>query len=117
MRRSIVLFLTLLPLVMLTSLSCPIKQNVKQLLGVPAANASLQVERGSNAVCAYASIQNDKIDKRETKQNHVDAKSTFCRLLLQPFMPDHAIHDKSTGTDPVPSTSTPLFIFYRQLII
>jgi hypothetical protein len=117
MRRRIVLFLTLLPLVMLTGLSCPVKQSVKLLLGIPAANASLQLERGSSAACAYASIQNDKIDKRETRQHRLDTKSTFGRLLLQPFMPDYAIHDKSAGPDRVLSTSTPLFIFYRHLII
>ena len=49
MRKRAIIFLYLLPLVILISLPCSIKQDIKQLLGIPV-QVSLQIEKSRNTV-------------------------------------------------------------------
>lgn len=116
MRRSIFTFLILLPLVILTGLSCPTKQNVKQLLGIPV-NVSLQSERGSSAVCTYNSVQKIKSDTSERKQQQLHTKYIHGGLLLDSFIPTDIIFNRSTDTGSATFFTIPIFLAYRKLII
>lgn len=116
MRRSIITLLILLPLAMLTSLSCPTKQNVKQLLGIPV-NTSLQLERGSSTVCTAISAQTVKRETGETKQQHLNTQYIPGGLLLHSFVPTDIILNQGSGTDPVVFSAIPIFLAYRKLII
>ena len=113
MRRHIVTFLYLLPLAILVSLPCSVKQDIKQLLGIPV-NASVQVEKSSNTICVYTSVQNKKKEKREQELNVKDIfKRTSSFLSLST---DLALYH-STGSDPSYFFSVPIFLIYRKLII
>lgn len=116
MRRRIIPFLILLPLAILTSLPCSIKQDIKQLLGI-SVNTSAQIEKSkiSNSICAYTSIQKKKNEKQQ--KLNIKQKQTIERFLPQPIVPTDILLYQSTGSDPNKTSSIPIFLVYRKLII
>ncbi|WP_085535679.1 hypothetical protein [Massilibacteroides vaginae] len=116
MRRRVTTFLILLPLALLTSLPCSIKQDLKQLLGI-SVNTSAQIEKSkvSNSICAYTSFQKKKSNKQQ--QLNIKQKQSVAHFLIQPLVPTGSLLYQSSGSDPGTSSTIPLFLAYRKLII
>lgn len=117
MRRYSLTFLILLPLTILISLPCSIKQDIKQLLGI-SVNASAQVEKSkiNHNICVYTSIQEKKSEKQQ--QLNIKQKQTCEHFLTQSIVPTDLLLYQSTGSDPTRTkSSTPIFLVYRTLII
>lgn len=116
MRKRAIIFLYLLPLVILISLPCSIKQDIKQLLGVPV-QASLQIEKSSNPVCVYTSTQKQNKESKKKEQQR-NLKTVLLRSpLSRPFVSTDIALYESTGSDPSDSSTIPIFLVYRKLII
>ncbi len=113
MRKNIVTLLYLLPLAILISLPCSVKQDIKQLLGIPV-NASVQVEKSSNTICVYTSVQSKKNEKKRQQFNVKDIFKQTSSFFSIPT--DLALYH-STGSDPSSFSSVPIFLIYRKLII
>lgn len=113
MRKHIVTFLYLLPLVILISLPCSVKQDVKQLLGIPV-NTSVQIEKSSNTICVYTSVQSKK---KEKKKQQFNVKHLFKQAFSFFSIPTDLSLYNSTGSDPSSFSSVPIFLIYRKLII
>lgn len=117
MRKRAIIFLYLLPLVILISLPCSIKQDIKQLLGIPV-QVSLQIEKSSNTVCVYSSTQKQKKDsKKKGQQRNLKAAVLLRSPLSRPFVSTDIALYESTGSDPSDSSTIPIFLVYRKLII
>lgn len=116
MRKRAIIFLYLLPLVILISLPCSIKQDIKQLLGVPV-QASLQIQKGSNSVCVYTSTQKQNKESKKKEQQRNLKNGLFRSPLSRPFVSTDIALYESTGSDPSDSSSIPIFLVYRKLII
>ena len=116
MRKRAIIFLYLLPLVILISLPCSIKQDIKQLLGVPV-QASLQIEKGGNSVCVYPSTQKQNKESRKKEQQRNLKTALFRSSLSRPFVSTDIALYESTGSDPSYFSSIPIFLVYRKLII
>lgn len=116
MRKRAIIFLYLLPLVILISLPCSIKQDIKQLLGIPV-QVSLQIEKSSNTVCVYSSTQKQKKDSKKKEQQRNLKTVLFRSPLSRPFVPTEIALYESTGSDPSYFSSIPIFLVYRKLII
>lgn len=112
MRKRIIPFLYLLPLVILISLPCPVKQDLKQLLGIPI-NTSAQIAK-NNTVCVYASVQNKE---REQKRQKSNSQHIFSHASFHFFVYSDVILDKSTESDSRAPSSIPIFLKCRKLII
>lgn len=116
MRKRAIIFLYLLPLVILISLPCSIKQDIKQLLGVPV-QASLQIQKGSNSVCVYTSTQKQNKESRKKEQQR-NLKNVLLRSpLSRSFVSTDIALYESTGSDSSDSSTIPIFLVYRKLII
>ena len=113
MDRRIISFLYLLPLVVLISLPCSVKQDLKQLLNIPT-EASVLVEKTNNVVCVYTSVQSEKCERKKQKLN---VKNTFDQFFSCFFMSDNVSLYQCTGSDPTALSSIPIFLKCRKLII
>ena len=80
MRRYSLTFLILLPLTILISLPCSIKQDIKQLLGI-SVNASAQVEKSkiNHNICVYTSIQEKKA---KNNNSSTSSRSKLVNIFL-----------------------------------
>ena len=112
MRRRITSFISLLPLVILISLPCPVKQDLKQLLGIPI-NTSAQTAKNNNTVGVYTSKNKEREQKRQKSKN----QHLFNHVSLPFFVSSDVILYQSTGSDPGEPSSIPIFLKYRKLII
>lgn len=115
MCKRIVTFLILVPLVVLISLPCSIKQDIKQLLSIPI-NTSVQIDKSSkNGICVYTPVKN----KKNKKQQQLNIKHFFTLSPACFFEPDILTphQNQSIGLDPGKFYSIPIFLIYRKLII
>lgn len=113
MCKRIITFLILVPLAVLISLPCSIKQDIKQLLSIPI-NTSVQIEKSSkNGICVYTPVK----DKTSQKQQQLNIKHFFTSSPAYFFEPDVLTFYQSTGSDPGEFYSVPIFLIYRKLII
>lgn len=114
MSKRIITYLLLLPLALLTTLPCSIKQDIKLLLGI-AVNTSFQVEKSriSNTTCAYT--YNTK--KKSEKQQQFNSKKILYHFFSQPIvLADTSLYQKEKPNQEI-SSSPPIFLVYRKLII
>ncbi|MBD8389125.1 hypothetical protein [Dysgonomonas sp. BGC7] len=113
MHKRITSFIYLLPLVILISLPCSVKQDLKQLFGIPV-NTSVQIEKSGNTICVYTSVQSKKNEKKKQQFNvkHLFKQaSSFFSLST-----DLTLY-QSTGSDPSNFSPVPIFLRCRKLII
>lgn len=113
MHKRIITILLLLPLVILIGLPCSMKQDFKHLLGIPV-NGSIQVEKNNTSVCVYTYTQSKKeAKKKQQPQIKKLLNRPFLKVLpaadIISFQPIEAGFDTST--------SIPIFLIYRKLII
>lgn len=113
MHRRITSFIYLLPLVILISLPCSVKQDIKQLLGI-LVNTSVQIEKSGNTICVYTSVQS-KINEKKKQQFNV--KHTFKQTSSFFSLPTDLTLYQSTGSDPTDFSPVPIFLRCRKLII
>lgn len=114
MRRRVINLLILLPLAILISLPCSIKQDIKQLLNIPI-NTSASMDKSANSsACSYTFAQDVKSDKEEQR---FDVKPIFEGSFLSFTASSDIGFYQSTGADPGTSSTIPIFIIYRKLII
>ncbi len=114
MSRRIITFLILLPLAILISLPCPIKQDIKQLLSIPI-NASVQIDKSNkNYVCVYAPAKNKKSERKQQKTNIKYLLSSSISFSIEPT--DNTQYQK-TGLERDNISSIPIFLVHRKLII
>ena len=112
MRRPAITFLILLPLVILISLPCSIKQDIKQLLSIPV-STSAQIEKNNKVnTCVYTPVQNKK-----SKQQQLNIKHAFGLSFPHLTVPVDITLYQSTESDPGIFYSVPIFLIYRKLII
>ena len=116
MFRSTKINLLLLPVLMLICLSCPVKQEIKQFLGIP---IQQQIEKGSSSkTCVLFASQRAKVSKASQLVERTDftpfGSSSYWHSF--PLATSLAL-DKRTELYRNLLPKEPLFITYRQLII
>lgn len=113
MHKRITSFIYLLPLVILISLPCSVKQDLKQLFGIPV-NTSVQIEKSGNTICVYTSVQSKKNEKKKQQFN---VKHLFKQASSFFSLPTDLTLYQSTGSDPSNFSPVPIFLRCRKLII
>ncbi len=114
MRKRIITYLILLPLAILTCLSCPLKQEVKILLDITV-NTSAQTDNYKpSRACLLVLAENRKCQK--DKQHFTD--KFFQKSVNITFLESNSLLDYNSKYFGYKNRKeAPIFLLYRQLII
>ena len=116
MFKSTKINLLILPVLILICLSCPVKQEIKQFLGIPLQQQA--EESSSTKACTLFTQSKKRIAKSQAKQERNDLHLSQMSIYLQSLQIDTSFLSDQRGDSLVyVKPKEPLFITYRQLII
>ena len=116
MFKSTKINLLILPVLILICLSCPVKQEIKQFLGIP---LQQQAEKSSSTqACTLFTQTKKSISKSQANEERNDLHLCQMSIYLQHLQIDTSfLSDQRDHYLGYIKPNEPLFITYRQLII
>lgn len=114
MYRSKRIYLMLLPLALLLCLTCPVKQEIKQSLNIPI-DTHISFEKKNDFRSCITVTRNNLFQK--TQKQITEKDLLYSSFVFAEYIDNAPIYPQQNNFLNGNSTSVPLFIFHRKLII